>query len=188
MRFKAVYEPGVGFNFPELDEELQYEVYKERQQGYFKTLISGLFDNGKFYLEYSPRLNFLMISYAEINSENERDITNMKLYLYKSLKEALADFEILKKKPNARWWQTTYYESDFQFDYVDPTEDHSKMIWRKKGVWWVAQGNNGRFLIKQLHRKYIGRYEGKEKNFNLPPKRKISEIKALCAENAYWEG
>lgn len=188
MRFKAVYEKGVGFNFPELAEDVQYEVWKERVNKKFKTLIAGLFENGKFYLEYSPRLNVLLISYFEMNSLDDKDISKIKMYLYKNLKDALADFELLKKKPEATWCATPYYENDFQFDYLDPDEDHSKMIWRKKGVWWVAQGRYGRFLIKQLHRRYICRYEGKEKSFNLPSKRKISEMKAICADNAYWEG
>ena len=151
----------------------------------FKNLIFGDFSEGKFNLDYSPKLNLLMISYAEIN---DGDITKMKLYLYDNLKDALKDFELLKSKKDSKWWNSMYYENEFEFDYIDPTEDHSKMIWRKKGVWWVAQGNNGRFLIKQLHRRYIGKYEGKSKSFNLPPKKKISEMKALCAENAYWEG
>ena len=43
MRFKAVYEKGVGFNFPELAEDVQYEVWKDRVNKKFKRkMISSI--------------------------------------------------------------------------------------------------------------------------------------------------
>ena len=47
MRFKGVYEKGVGFNFPQLSDEKQCEIFYERTKGNFKTLITGMFENGK---------------------------------------------------------------------------------------------------------------------------------------------
>ena len=184
MRFKAVYEEEIGFIFPGLDQELQYEVFKERTGGQFKTLIKGECDNGKFYLEYSQRLNLLLISYGELNDESIKKVI---MYLYIDLDDALKDFKQLEKKPNARWWKTPYYEKEFIQDYVDPKLDYSKMVWRKKGVLWVAQGKNGKFSIRHLHRKYIGKYEGEKASFNMPPTPTISKMKENCRHNAYWE-
>lgn len=185
MRYKAVYEEEVGFSFPDLNEEMNYEVWKQRRKSGFKLLISGMFEDGKFFLEYSPELNLLLISYAEFKDEG---ITKVKLYLYDNLSDALKDFELLKNKPDSRWCLTNYYQKEFANEYVDPTEDHGKMIWRKKGVLWVAQGKNGKFIIRHYHRHYFCRYESKNKSFNLPTRAKISEIKSLAEENAYWEG
>lgn len=184
MRFKAVYQKGVGFNFPQLADEIQCSVYYERTNGGFKTLISGVFSDGKFYLEYSPKLNYLLISYAELKDES---IAKVKMYLYTTLEEALKDFKLLEHKPDARWWNTPYYEKDFIQDYIDPNLDYSKMIWRKKGVLWVAQGTQGKFSIRHLHRKFIGKYEGKKITFNMPPTTNISQMKENCRLNAYWE-
>ena len=184
MRFKAVYDKDVGFVFPELDNELQFEVYSERRDKGFKILILGLFDNGKFFLEYSPKLNHLLITYAETK---EKGVQTAKMYLYTDLDEALNDFKQLESKPNARWWKTPYYEKEFIQDYVDPKLDYSKMKWRKKGVLWVAQGTNGKFSIRHLHRKYIGKYESKKITFNMPPTPTISQMKENCRLNAYWE-
>lgn len=185
MRYKAVYEEDVGFVFPELSEEINYEIWKQRKNNKFKILISGVFEDGEFFLEYSSELNLLLISYAEIA---DADITKVKIYLYDSLPDALKDFEQLKRKKNVRWWETNYFNTGFVNDFVDPSEDHSKMIWRKKGVLWVAQGKNGKFIIRHYHRHYFCRYEGKNKSFNLPTRAKISELKSLAEENAYWEG
>lgn len=138
MRFKGVYEKGVGFNFPQLSDEKQCEIFYERTKGNFKTLITGMFDNGKFFLEYSPKLNYLLITYGELKDES---VTKVKMYLYTDLNEALEDFKQLERKPNSRWWKTPYYEKDFIQDYVDPKLDYSKMKWRKKGVLWVALKN-----------------------------------------------
>lgn len=184
MRYKAVYEEKIGFVFPDLHEELNYEVWKQRKNNGFKLLISGLFDGGKYYLEFSPELNLLLISYAEII---DSDITKAKIYLYDELQEALKDFENLKIKPDSRWFETDYFKRKFHHEYVDPKEDHSKMIWRKKGVLWVAQGKHGKFIIRHYHRHYFCRYESKNKSFNLPIKAKISEMKALAEGNIYWE-
>lgn len=184
MRYKAVYEEDVGFVFPDLSDELNYKIWNQRKENNFKLLIFGVFENGRFYLEYSQDLNLLLISYAEIK---DTDITKVKLYLYDNLSDALQDFEKLKAKIDARWWETQYYKKRFFNDYIDPAEDHSKMIWRKKGVLWVAQGKNGKFIIRHYHRHYFCRYESKNKCFNLPTRAKISEIKSLAEENAYWE-
>ena len=186
MRFKGVYEKGVGFNFPQLSDEKQCEIFYERTKGNFKTLITGMFENGKFFLEYSPKLNFLLITYGELKDES---ITKVKMYLYTDLNEALEDFKQLERKPNARWWKTSYYEKEFVQDYIEPG-NYSKMKWRKKGVLWVAQGTKGKFSIRHLHRKYIGKYESREKDgftFNMPPTPTISKMKENCKENAYWE-
>lgn len=179
MRYKAVYEEEIGFSFPDLNDEMNYEIWKQRKNNKFKILISGIFEEGKFFLEYSSELNLLLISYAEMADE---DITKVKIYLYDKLEDALKDFEQLKTKKNAKWWETNYFNTSFV------TEDHSKMIWRKKGVLWVAQGRNGKFIIRHYHRHYFCRYEGKNKCFNLPTRAKISELKSLAEENAYWEG
>ena len=186
MKFQAVYEDSIGFIFPGLDEELQYEIYHERKNQELILLIKGYYNEGLFFMEYSKNTNYLFLSYADNDAEDK--IKDVKFYLYTSLKEALIDFEnLVKSKSDIRFWKTPYYENEFEQDYIDPEENHSRMIWRKKGTLWVAQGKIGKFIIKHLHRCYIGKYEGKNKFFNLPPKKKISEMKALCRENAYWE-
>lgn len=184
MRFNSVYEREVGFYFPELDNELQLEVHREQRTNQFATLISGVFDKGRFYLEFSKKLRFLIITYVELLDDSN---TKVKMYLYDNLEEALEDFKQLEQKPGARWWKTHYFENYFQYDYIDPNLDLSKMKWRKLGVLWVAQGSKGKFSIRHLHRKYIGKYEGEKITFNMPPTPTISEMKDNCEHNAYWE-
>jgi len=186
MKFKAIYEESVGFIFPELDDEVQYKIYHERKNQELITLIKGYYSEGLFFLDYSKNTNYIYLSFGDKDAENK--IKDVEFYLYTSLKEAIADLEkLIKSKSDVRFWTTPYFDKDFEQDYINPEEDHSKMIWRKKGVLWVAQGKMGKFIIKHLHRCYIGKYESKTKTFNLPPQKKISEMKALCRENVYWE-
>ena len=54
---------------------------------------------------------------------------------------------------------------------------------------WIAQGKNGNFLIWKERGMWRGRYlstDG-EKFFKMRPCEKISEMKAMCEENYYWE-
>ena len=78
MRFNSVYEREVGFYFPELDNELQLEVHREQRTNQFATLISGVFDKGRFYLEFSKKLRFLLITYVELLDDSN---TKVKIYL-----------------------------------------------------------------------------------------------------------
>ena len=186
MKFKAEYDEDIGFNFPELDDELQYKIYHERRKNELILLVKGYYKEGIFFLEYSKQTNYLLLSYADKDAEEQ--VKEVTLILYTNLKEAMIDFEsLVKTKKDVRFWKTPYFEKNFELDYIDPEEDHSKMKWRKKGVLWVAQGKFGKFIIRQLHRVYIGRYEGKDKSFNMPPDKYISKMKAKCEENAYWE-
>ena len=186
MKFQAVYEESVGFIFPELDDEVQYKIYHERKNQELITLIKGYYSEGLFFLEYSKKINYLYLSFGDKDAEGK--IKDVEFYLYTSLKEAIADLEkLIKSKSDVRFWTTPYFDKNFENDYINPEEDHSRIIWRKKGVLWIAQGKFGKFIIKHLHRCYIGKYESKNKTFNLPPQKKISEMKALCKENAYWE-
>lgn len=187
MKLKATYDNEIGFVFPGLADEIQYKIWHERKNNQLYLLMKGVYAGGRFELEYSKQTNFVFFTYADENADGK--LKDINYTLYSRLKDVLVDLELLfKSKKEVRYWKTNYFENQFEQDYVDPDEDHSRMIWRKKGVLWIAQGKNGKFIIRQLHRTYKGRYEGKEKCFNLPPKKKISEMKTLCRENIYWEG
>lgn len=64
------------------------------------------------------------------------------------------------------------------------------MKWiKQEKSYWIAQGKNGNFLIWHERGAWRGRYlstDGK-KFFRLPAKSKISDMKRMCEDNAYWE-
>ena len=62
------------------------------------------------------------------------------------------------------------------------------MEWVKEKSLWVAKGKEGTFTIKKQRGVYYGKYVGKEKTFNFPPKKSIKELKEIIQENFYWEG
>lgn len=64
------------------------------------------------------------------------------------------------------------------------------MKWEKNSTGdWVAQGNNGNFLVWKERGMWRGRYLSKDgtKYFRMPSRTKVSEMKALCEDNYYWE-
>lgn len=61
------------------------------------------------------------------------------------------------------------------------------MKWIKDGSFWIAKGNDGTFKIKKQHGLFYGKYIGKDKSFNFPPKKSIKELKQIIQENYYWE-
>lgn len=64
------------------------------------------------------------------------------------------------------------------------------MKWIKQANgYWLAQGNNGNFLLWKERGMWRGRYLSNDgmKFFRMPARQKISEIKAMCEDNAYWE-
>lgn len=52
---------------------------------------------------------------------------------------------------------------------------------------YIARGSIGTFYIKKSQGLFWASYQGNFKSFKLPPKQKISEAKALCMENYFWE-
>lgn len=64
------------------------------------------------------------------------------------------------------------------------------MSWEKiESRLWRAVGKNGMFFIEQKGKTFWGRYVSNSgcKNFNMRPKAKLSEAKAQCESNYYWE-
>lgn len=51
----------------------------------------------------------------------------------------------------------------------------------------IAIGDFGRFIITKKRNLYYAKYIGTDKEFNLPPKRSIKELKQTCQDNWYWE-
>ena len=60
------------------------------------------------------------------------------------------------------------------------------MQWTKQGKYQVAQGKLGRFVIRKAGLYCYAYYYG-EKNFTLPRKRYIKDLKEMCQNNFYWE-
>ena len=54
---------------------------------------------------------------------------------------------------------------------------------------WKAQGKSGAFIIEQSGKTFWGRYCSNNgiKAFKMRPTQKLSEAKAQCEENYYWE-
>ena len=52
---------------------------------------------------------------------------------------------------------------------------------------WRAIGENGTFLIAQTGTTFWAQYISRGKAFKMPPKNKLSEAKAMCEDNEYWE-
>lgn len=50
-----------------------------------------------------------------------------------------------------------------------------------------AVGEEGTFFIERGRGFYWARYISQRRVFRLPPKKKVSEAKAMCEGNAYWE-
>lgn len=64
------------------------------------------------------------------------------------------------------------------------------MKWKKNAYGdWVAEGKKGRFLVWKERGLWRGNYlaEDESKFFRMPSRAKISEMKAMCEDNAYWE-
>lgn len=64
------------------------------------------------------------------------------------------------------------------------------MIWKKlSNKEWRAVGERGTFFIERSCGLYWARYILKSgfTAFRMPPKRRVSEAKAMCEENAHWE-
>ncbi len=63
------------------------------------------------------------------------------------------------------------------------------MTWKKDGSGAIAAGKNGTFTIKKSCGKFWPRYVSSSggKSFNGRPADKISEAKAQCENNHYWE-
>ena len=62
------------------------------------------------------------------------------------------------------------------------------MKWTQDKSIQVAKGKDGTFTIKKQRGFYYGKYVGKQKSFNFPPKKSLRELKELIKENYYWEG
>lgn len=65
------------------------------------------------------------------------------------------------------------------------------MAWEKvANRRWQAVGKLGTFLIEQCGKMFWGRYTSNNgcKAFKMRPKTKLSEAKAQCESNYYWEG
>lgn len=62
------------------------------------------------------------------------------------------------------------------------------MKWKKVGNReWEAVGKHGTFTITQCSRTFWARYSSPVKSFKMPPRWKLSEAKAMCEANGYWE-
>lgn len=62
------------------------------------------------------------------------------------------------------------------------------MKWERIGSReWRAVGEEGTFFISKSGIMFYSQYVSREKRFRMPPKQKLSEAKAMCEENAYWE-
>ena len=64
------------------------------------------------------------------------------------------------------------------------------MKWVKQANgFWLAQGKDGNFLVWHERGMWRGRYLSKDgaKFFRFPARQRISEMKAMCEDNAYWE-
>lgn len=62
------------------------------------------------------------------------------------------------------------------------------MKWEKVGNReWQALGKLGIFTITQYGRTFWARYSSPTKSFRMPPRSKLSEAKAMCEQNGYWE-
>lgn len=64
------------------------------------------------------------------------------------------------------------------------------MKWEKIGNRsWRTVGAKGSFFIEKSGRLYWSRYTSTSglKTFRMPPKQKVSDAKAMCEENQYWE-
>lgn len=61
------------------------------------------------------------------------------------------------------------------------------MKWEQKGTQWVAEGEDGRFIISRSKGFYWAKYESSYIVFKLPPNKSIKQLKKMCQENFYWE-
>lgn len=61
------------------------------------------------------------------------------------------------------------------------------MKWEKKDNYWVAQGNEGKFIIRKKSIFYYASYTSKTITFNLPRNTSIKALKQMCQDNFYWE-
>jgi len=61
------------------------------------------------------------------------------------------------------------------------------MKWEKKDNYWLAQGENGKFIIRKQSIFYYAKYVSKTTSFNLPRNTSIKAVKQMCQDNFYWE-
>lgn len=92
-------------------------------------------------------------------------------------------------------WGCGFCETNFQpkaRTQAKPTETAAtakSMRWvQKSATQWEAVGKDGTFYIERSRGLFWGRYVSKSKTFKLKPKKKLSEAKAFCEDNFYWEG
>lgn len=61
------------------------------------------------------------------------------------------------------------------------------MKWEKKDNYWVAKGNDGKFIIRKKSIFYYASYTSQTTTFNLPRNTSIKAVKQMCQDNFYWE-
>ena len=192
MICKREFNPESGYVFPGLDKKFSDQVESEIRNKKFELLVYGNFfvekKEQKFGLNYFKSLDKYILCYGP--KIEETGLTNYTNILYiDTLEESFDQISGLLKcsEQKANYGTTKYFENQYDIDHAEHLEDHSKMIWRKKGALWVAQGMHGKFTIRHLHRIYVGRYEGELKTFNLKPNQYLSKMKEQCEENWFWE-
>ncbi len=95
---------------------------------------------------------------------------------------------------------TCFKPSGFKFGYCnsdfEPKEKQIKNDKPYKMKWeqvssseWQAIGEDGAFYIERSRGLFWGRYSSAKngKCFKMKPTKKLSEAKAFCEENFYWE-
>ena len=96
----------------------------------------------------------------------------------------------------SRKWSCGFCETNFepkpkpQAKSTAPTAPTKHMQWvQKKSTQWEAVGADGAFYIERSRGLFWGRYSSEKngKSFKMKPTKKLSEAKALCEENFYWE-
>lgn len=63
------------------------------------------------------------------------------------------------------------------------------MVWKFKDGDWIAEGENGDFLVWKIRRGfYKARYRTKNKRYTFfLGGGSLSDVKKRCEENSYWE-
>lgn len=88
-------------------------------------------------------------------------------------------------------WSLGFCENDFESKEGKPAvKKTAGMRWTKTANRkWVAEGIKGMFVVEQCGNTFWARYLPNDgiKPFNMFPRQKLSEAKALCEANFYWE-
>lgn len=188
MIFKRV-PAEVGFTFKGMEQTKVEELEKEILNNNLKLLLSGKFSLSEsqylYFFEYSVKLNLIVFSAWEEVENGKKD--NYMSYVFSTREEMSEFLKRLLKGSEKQYWISNYAMTDFELDYRENNDDHSKMVWRKYGKVWVARGQKGKFTIKHLHRHYEGNYEGELTSFKLRPNKYLSMMKKQCQENYWWE-